>query len=223
MAVAQSRPGLGVVVNLQANEATHYWTPRRALSASTDAPQFAGLPGPRRRGRARLRPALASDAPRARTRQRAAAAMRVRDVEPTCREALSRPPPGRPRPRSTLVATGACGSMVSGPRGARSGAARAARAAALHLPLLRTLPVQPPGRALDARAGLSVAERRALARLGAVRSTRRSPPCAPAWRSTGIPSEDAKRDAYADHRTPDEAIFRRRTRTGASSIAISIR
>ena len=72
----------------------------------------------------------------------------------------------REAPTLTLVATGSCGSMVSGLEPLMALPLERFRPPPLHLPFLRALPVQPPGRALDERTGLSRAQQRALARLG---------------------------------------------------------
>jgi hypothetical protein len=99
--------GLNVVVNVQANAATHYWTPAR-MTAATDAPEFAGYLDLVGEIAQRLDPAHAALEPI----NEPNGACASRDTAEV-RAALL----GRARkhaPSLTLVASGGCGSLIQG-------------------------------------------------------------------------------------------------------------
>ncbi len=161
LALAQ---GLSVVVNPHINGATHHWNHGRLLM-SADTPGFA------------LYRALVVELA-ARLQRLDTSRLALEPVnEPThvcgarewdvMQESLLSAARGA-APALTLVATGACGSMIAGLETAEDGPAQALRAAPLHVPFLRALPLQPPGRALDDGAGLPLAQQRAVASLGRV-------------------------------------------------------
>ena len=152
--------GLGSVVNLQPNEATHFWTSQTLIAAP-------------------MRPSSRPTGPSSgRWRENSAgcgstvwrsnpSTSRHSNVSPAsgapsrwrCSRAPARPRPGLP---SSRPAVAAAWSAASKPWTLiRS----ALRAAAVHLPLLRALPVFPSGSAVDARTRVPIAERGALARV----------------------------------------------------------
>ena len=98
---------LSVVVNIQANAGTHYWTPER-MTGATDAPEFPAYLGLVREIAALLPPSHAALEP-INEPIGACASTQTRAVRAALLDEARRASPGL-----TLVASGGCGSLIQG-------------------------------------------------------------------------------------------------------------